>query len=177
MMGDLPIAIVDDDDVVVGAATKEEAHALGLKHRIVRVMLEDEDGNILLQKRSSTKSLYSGCWDNSASGHVDAGEDYEFAAYRELSEELGVRDVQLKKVRYYRTQGSFKGKKLNRFNMLYVGKISRSTIIVLAPEEVSEWRWFSKAEVQSLLRQHPGLCTDGMHEVFRQLYDYENHSN
>ncbi|MBC8288789.1 MAG: NUDIX domain-containing protein, partial [Planctomycetes bacterium] len=43
-----------------------------------------------LQLRSTTKDQYPSCWTASASGHLDAGEDYETAARRELEEELGL---------------------------------------------------------------------------------------
>ena len=36
------------------------------------------------------KDRHPGVWDSSAAGHVDAGEDYDEAALRELEEELGV---------------------------------------------------------------------------------------
>ncbi|MEM9161362.1 MAG: NUDIX domain-containing protein [Verrucomicrobiota bacterium] len=42
-----------------------------------------------MQKRAKTKDTWPGAWDSSCSGHVDAGEDYETAALRELDEELG----------------------------------------------------------------------------------------
>ncbi|MFM2381971.1 MAG: hypothetical protein RLZZ76_738 [Candidatus Parcubacteria bacterium] len=34
-----------------------------------------------------------GRWDNSAAGHVDAGEDYSRAVLREAEEEIGVRGI------------------------------------------------------------------------------------
>lgn len=45
---------------------------------------------VLLQKRSSGKDSYPGCWDISAAGHVRAGDGYLDSAVRELSEELGI---------------------------------------------------------------------------------------
>ena len=38
-----------------------------------------------------TKDRQPGLWDSSASGHVDAGEDYDACAVRELREEIGLR--------------------------------------------------------------------------------------
>src|SRR5262249_18336791 len=37
------------------------------------------------------KDLSPGLWDSSCSGHLDAGEDYDTAAGRELAEEIGIR--------------------------------------------------------------------------------------
>ena len=47
-------------------------------------------GELFLQKRSPWKDKHPNKWDSSAAGHLDAGEDYETAARRELSEELGL---------------------------------------------------------------------------------------
>ena len=46
---------------------------------------------LLLQKRSSRKDSYPGCFDISAAGHVSSGEEYLGTALRELKEELGIR--------------------------------------------------------------------------------------
>ena len=54
------------------------------------IVREREDGtyDLLLQKRASCKDAYPGCYDISAAGHVQAGEDFLPTALRELEEEL-----------------------------------------------------------------------------------------
>jgi len=89
------IQIVDENDQPVGSATKQEAWDKGLIHRIVRIMLVNDKGEFLLQRRHPKKDIYPNCWDSSVAGHVDAGEDYDTAAKRELEEELGVTNVEL----------------------------------------------------------------------------------
>jgi isopentenyl-diphosphate delta-isomerase len=71
----------------IGGSTRQEAWANGSYYRLVQIVLRDEDGNFLLQKRSSLKALFPNCWTNAASGHVDEGETYEISAPRELVEE------------------------------------------------------------------------------------------
>jgi len=89
--------VVDEKDRVIGKATREECHSSNrLIHRSVYVFLLDSEGRLFLQKRSSKKDLYSGYYTGSATGHVDYGETYEEAARRELKEELGIEEVQLK---------------------------------------------------------------------------------
>jgi ADP-ribose pyrophosphatase YjhB (NUDIX family) len=39
-----------------------------------------------------------GLLDHAVGGHVDAGEDYQTAAYREADEELGIRDTEFQEV-------------------------------------------------------------------------------
>lgn len=82
--------IVDHLDRVVGQATRARVHACQLWHRAIHVLIFDRAGRVLLQKRSMLKDTAPGKWDSSCSGHLDAGEDYEPAARRELGEELGL---------------------------------------------------------------------------------------
>ncbi len=60
------------------------------QHRFSGVVLVDGDGRILLQERDEHPRIDPEKW-GLAGGHVDPGEDFETAAYRELEEETGVR--------------------------------------------------------------------------------------
>jgi 16S rRNA (adenine1518-N6/adenine1519-N6)-dimethyltransferase len=83
-------ALVDAADRVVGKAPRGEVHANNLLHRAVHVLLFNDKGELFLQKRSRSKDRHPCVWDSSAAGHVDADEEYDVAAARELHEELGV---------------------------------------------------------------------------------------
>jgi isopentenyldiphosphate isomerase len=83
--------VVNERDEVIGQQSRSEVHRLGLMHRAVHVLVFNARGQVLLQKRSMTKDRQPGLWDSSASGHVDAGEDYDACAVRELGEEIGLR--------------------------------------------------------------------------------------
>ena len=169
-MADSLIQIVNESDIPQGASTISEAQKQGLIHRIARVMVEDPAGNILLQKRQSDRSLYPNCWDNSAAGHVDEGEDYDTAAKREMFEEIGLKDVEIKELGYYQTNGSFEGRKLNRFNKAYKVVVPSDTVFRLESEEVSEVRWFTPEEAHKMLNENPDQVTDGIIEVFQRFY-------
>ena len=56
----------------------------------VHCSIFNRKGEIYLQKRSRWKDRHPGQWDSSAAGHVNAGEQYDDAARRELHEELGI---------------------------------------------------------------------------------------
>ena len=60
------------------------------QHRFAGVVLVDREGRILLQERDEHPRIDPEKW-GLAGGHVDPGEDFEAAAYRELEEETGVR--------------------------------------------------------------------------------------
>src|SRR5262252_72609 len=83
--------VVNERDEVIGRETRSKVHRLGLKHRAVHVLVFNGRGQIFLQKRSMKKDRQPGLWDSSASGHLNAGEDYDACAVRELGEELGLK--------------------------------------------------------------------------------------
>lgn len=165
-----PIQVVDDNDVPIGVSSIDDVHQSGQYHRIVRIMVECSDGSVLLQRRVKTKQLFPNCWDNSAAGHVDAGETYEIAALRELSEEIGLRDVELEQVDYYKTIGMFHGRKLNRFNKLYRVILPTRQDFQLQKSEVAEVRWFTVDELIDLCNSHSKDVTDGLLEVKDRMY-------
>ncbi|UMG92291.1 NUDIX hydrolase [Nocardioides sp. TF02-7] len=59
-------------------------------HRFASVLLVDPEGRLLLQERDEHPLIDPGRW-GFVGGHVDAGEDPDDAAYRELEEETGIR--------------------------------------------------------------------------------------
>lgn len=55
--------------------------------------MREQDGKaqLLLQKRSAEKDSFPGRFDTSSAGHIQAGDEPEESAIRELHEELGIR--------------------------------------------------------------------------------------
>ena len=82
--------VVDAQDSVTGAESRDYVHVNNLRHRAVHVLIFNQRDEIFLQRRSIWKDRNPGRWDSSTSGHVDAGESYEEAAHRELREEIGI---------------------------------------------------------------------------------------
>jgi 16S rRNA (adenine1518-N6/adenine1519-N6)-dimethyltransferase len=82
--------VVDENDRVVAEASRSEVHGDNLRHRAVHLFVFNRLGELFLQKRSRWKDRHPLLWDSSAAGHVEAGEDYDETAVRELQEELGV---------------------------------------------------------------------------------------
>ncbi|MEM9480164.1 MAG: 16S rRNA (adenine(1518)-N(6)/adenine(1519)-N(6))-dimethyltransferase RsmA [Verrucomicrobiota bacterium] len=82
--------VVDENNEVVAQKPRHEVHAEGLRHRAIHIFVYNKKGELFLQKRTHLKDACPGLWDSSAAGHLDAGEDYATAAFRELEEELGV---------------------------------------------------------------------------------------
>ena len=92
---------VDENDQELGSMTRAEAHSGSNKiHRSIHVLLFNEQGQILLQKRSKHKDKYPNLWCLSVGGHVTYGQSYKEAAQREAQEELGIEINELKLINH-----------------------------------------------------------------------------
>jgi isopentenyldiphosphate isomerase len=164
-----PILIVDDNDQPVGKASFKEVDEQGLIRRIVRLMLENKKGQILLQKRSETETVYPGRWDNSVAGHVDFGETNEQALMRESLEELGIKDINPKKIGSYYNEVVRDKYEIRKFNHLYKADYE-DTPKDYGRNEVSQVKWFNLDEIKQMIRNDPDMFTDGVVEVIMRYY-------
>jgi len=81
--------VVNEDDEIIGKASRKDVHDKHLIHRAVTVWTFNSKGELYMAQRSRHKDKNPLKWQAPASGHVDAGETYEDAAQRELKEECG----------------------------------------------------------------------------------------
>lgn len=157
--------VVDDADQVIGQAPRREVHARNLIHRAVHVLIHDALGQLFLQKRSLGKDTFPGCWDSSCSGHVDSGEDYLTAAWRELGEELGWHDPTLP-LRPLLKLSSSPETGYEFIQIFLLGPLSGP--FELHPEEISEGRWITSADLDRLISNHPEKVASALRLLWRQ---------
>lgn len=82
--------VVDENDEVIGRASRKEVHDNHLIHRAVTVWIFNSKGELYMAQRSRHKDKNPLKWQAPASGHVDSGETYKEAAIRELKEECEI---------------------------------------------------------------------------------------
>lgn len=161
------ICVVDEKDNVVGSATKDEALEKDLIRRITRVFIFNDKNEIFLQKRADNVVIAPGTWDQSAGGHVNAGEDYLDAAKRELKEELGV-ELPLKFLFKVFFEEPFRdGKILKLFNSIYVATYSDD--FRFQKEEVSGGKWVSVDELKAMVENEPEKLAPGLFFSWREF--------
>ncbi len=146
--------VVNERDEVVRQATRREVHATGLWHRAVHIMVFDAAGRVFLQKRSMLKDLSPGLWDSSCSGHVDAGEDYDTSAVRELGEEIGILldpAGAVKPERWFRVSACVE----TGWEFVWVYRLRHDGPLTLDPHEIQYGEWVAPAEVSERVRKIP----------------------
>ncbi len=148
--GDEWFDVVNDRDEVIGRERRRIVHAQGLWHRAVHVLVFDARGRVFLQKRSMRKDLSPGLWDSSCSGHLDSGEDYDAAAVRELSEEIGVTVAQ-PPTRWFRLNAC----EQTGWEFVWVYRLQHDGPFVLHPDEIEAGDWFPTEEVTRWMAKRP----------------------
>lgn len=165
--------IVNDNDEIVGSASRNEVHRLGLKHRSVHLLIFNKQGSVLLQKRSMEKDTFPGTWDSSVSGHVDSGENYDKAVIRESWEELGV-EFEAVPERIFKVDACKETD--NEFSWVYrhfsEGPFSPNE------DEISEIKWFTKETLDDYNLDDSSIFSPAFSLIWRKLMknpeDYSN---
>ena len=149
-MADEFFDVVNERDEPIGRARRSEVHARGLWHRAVHVLVFDGSGRLFLQKRSMKKDLSPGLWDSSCSGHLDAGEDYDAAAMRELGEELGLAVTEPPK-RWFRVEACAE----TGWEFCWIYRLRSEGPFVLHPDEIDGGEWLAPEEITRRISARP----------------------
>lgn len=88
--------VVNEEGKLIGKAPRSVCHdgKSMLLHPVVHLHLLNKDGKLFLQKRAEKKDIQPGKWDTSVGGHVAPGETIEDALFREVREEIGLKNFQ-----------------------------------------------------------------------------------
>lgn len=132
----------------------------------VHVAIFNDNNEMLIQKRQSSKDTYPNYWDISAGGHSVAGETSEEAIERELFEELGYR-YDFSNERPYLTIH-----RTDKFDDIYIIKDENIDInkLRLQYEEVQNVTWANKEEIHQLIEEGKFIpyCTGFIDLLFFQ---------
>lgn len=161
------IVYVDENDNEIGSGSLPHALEKEIIRRVSRVILENDKGEILLQKRGNIQS-YPYLWNDSVSGHVDVGETYLEAALREMKEEMGIDGVTLVEMGKHYGEEADGARMRKSFNMLYTGIFNGEPQI--DQHEVSEAKWLPSAEVEKWIEERPEEFTPGSRDAFKIFF-------
>ena len=111
------------------------------------VWIINSKNEFLIQKRTPTKRLYPNLW-SITSGGTDCGETTLETAYREVKEELGIeiKPEELELMMTYKRNQDF-------VDVWLVRKDIKLEEITMQQEEVSEVKWVTVEELESLIKE------------------------
>ena len=133
---------------------KSAAHRLGIWHSSIYLIIMNKDKTkVLLQKRSNNKDLYPNIWDISVGGHIMSKESDKEAVKRELKEELGIESNNIEFVKKYKEELNNNGVDSKEIVSLFIMCLDeKERKIKLQKEEVSDTKWFTKIEIEKLIK-------------------------
>jgi len=163
LMGYKKVIVVDENDNEIGTEYMMDAIKKKMIRRASRVYVFNEAGQLLVQQRSKNV-LKPLMLDQSAAGHVDIGETYEQAAYRELREELGLENVNLELV-----ETSFRT--TDFYNAIYKVVVPNDTNIDYDLEELNAILWYDTTKLDTEMNNAPEKFTPAFKEAWFLLKD------
>lgn len=168
------LILVNEQDESIGTMPKLDCHLdNGQLHRAFSVFLFNSKGEVLLQKRSAQKMLWPLYWSNACCSHPREGETSELAAHRRLQQELGVEaDLTF----LYKFQYHARYKDIGSECELCWVWVGRAEAEDVQPNinEIAEWRFFGREELDDELANNPGAYTPWMKMEWQRIF--EEHS-
>ena len=157
---DLPVELVDEAGAAIGSCSVAEAHtAPGHTHRAFSVLLRDQAGRVLLQRRAAVKTRFAGRWSNTCCGHPGPGQDVAAAAARRLTAEMGLTPEHTTPlteagVLAYQAADPVSGLVEREWDHVLVATLTGGNPVP-DPAEVSEYAWVSPAAVLAAIASNP----------------------
>lgn len=160
------IAVVNEDDVVIGKDLRKNIHSNGKLHRETSVLIVNLKNEILVQERRDNGKL-----DYSASGHFSYDEDYLEGAIREVEEELGLKVSKTKFTKISKHRLNYSGKSINnRFITLWEVKGDyKIKDMRIDPSEVKSLKYYFISELKKIINKTPNIVSAGFTESL-QIY-------
>ncbi|MBD3647836.1 MAG: isopentenyl-diphosphate Delta-isomerase [Pseudomonadales bacterium] len=165
------LILVDENDVEIGQMSKRECHlGEGVLHRAFSIFIFNEVGDVLLQKRSSQKFLWPGFWSNACCSHPRAGESLDEAVHRRLEQELGIATHLNYLYKFiYKARFGDVGVE-HELCSVWTGT-AESDQVRSNRNEIEDWCFVTKAELETDLDRHPERYTPWMKMEWRRILD------
>ena len=160
------VAIVDKANKVIGYKLREDL----TEHdcwRTAQVWIEDGKGNVLMQQRKADRKVDPLKWTCAAVGTVTGDDTYEETAVRELFEEIGLQNIELKECNIVHYRSSFGWRQSKGFTGIYTEPAESLNI---QDEEVKQVQWFNKAAVLRDIEQGDPKYSSSA-KVYKELFE------
>jgi len=149
------VILVDENDNPIGKEEKVKCHLPnGKLHRAFTALIFNNEGKLLLTKRSEGKMLWPNDWDGTVASHPRESETYASSAERRMPEEIGIscKMNYVNKFEYhvpYKDVGSE-----NEICGTLIGTIDSFDESSMIKDEISEIKWINPAELKNELEHN-----------------------
>jgi isopentenyl-diphosphate delta-isomerase len=151
------VILVDTLDNPIGTMEKMEAHEKGVLHRAFSILLFNNEGKVLLQKRSQNKYHSAGLWTNTCCSHPLPQEPLKEATRRRLKEEMGI-DLEpaFQYSFIYRAQLN---QNLTEYELdhVFVGTFNGTPVV--NQKEVEAWKFVDRHWLKKDIEENPASYT------------------
>ncbi len=154
--------VVDGENHVIAQQPRGLVHREKLRHRAIHIFVFNKRGELFLQRRSRWKDAHPRRWDSSAAGHVNAGDDYDTTAPRELEEELGIRAA-------LTPIGEVPACRGTGWEFVKIYRAEHEGPFHLPPAEIECGAFFTLAQLQRWMDARPQDFANGFIECWRTL--------
>lgn len=172
------VDIVDENNKLTGQVEERwVAYNKGLWRRTVSCWILNENGEVLLQKRTANKLRNPNKWAKTG-GQVDCGETVEQAIFREVKEELGIEipEKQIKVIDVHK--GSDKNKRFT-YNFIFVVN-HKIEDYILQKEEVADVKYITIEEMELAKKNNDSdytFCNWSNEDFSREMNFIKNKRN
>lgn len=160
------IAVIDHNDNIIAYNEKLIVHKLGLLHRAFSILVFNDQNQVLLQKRASSKYHSPNLWTNTCCSHLVKDKDFERYIHERLMFEMGF-DCKLKFAFSFHYKIEFdNGLTENEIDHVYLGKWNG--IPNPNPEEADEFKWVDYDFIKRDIQINPQLYTYWFVELMKR---------
>lgn len=161
------VTLVDENDNVIGAAEKIDAHKNPKLHRAFSIFITNSRGELLIQQRAGHKYHCPWMWSNTCCGHPRPGESLEDAAHRRLREEMGFDTGMVKAFSFIYKSEFENGLTEKEYDHVFVGKWEGTPKINL--DEAAHFKWVAKDILEEDIKKNPEIYTAWFKIAWKKL--------
>jgi isopentenyl-diphosphate Delta-isomerase len=151
------VILVDENDNSIGTMEKMEAHQKGLLHRAFSILVFNSSGDMLVQKRASTKYHSGGLWTNACCSHPRPDEPISLSTRRRLKYEMGI-DLEPEFAYKFIYKTSL-DQNLVEHELDHVFTAVFDGTPEVNPQEVDEWKFVALDDLRRDVKLHPERYT------------------
>lgn len=162
------IDVIDDENNVINTVSRDEIIEKNLLHRGSTIFVFNKEGKILVTRRSKDKKVFPNKLEIGQGGKVCVDETYDETAYREIEEEVGIKDVNLEFMFIMKYSNNYNSSIEKVYRCTYDGPISFND------GEVSEYFWKSIDEIKDMIEDNPKQFSDFTIVFFKKYLELIN---